>query len=91
MVLRVSIPLFVGSYLQSCGGLPANENGAKSPSNDKVIYYCSMQSKINVIIILFAEIVFVKVPTFLLLYSLKLWAYKVYVFILKDTQPLILK
>lgn len=79
MVLRISIPFFVGSYLQSCGGLPANENGAKSPSIDKVIYYCSMQSKINVIIIiLFAEIVFIKVPTFLLLYSLKLWAYKVY-------------
>jgi len=45
--------------------------GQKNPSNDKVIYYCSMQSKINVII-LFAEIVFVKVPTFLLSDSLKL-------------------
>lgn len=46
MVLHISIPLFAGSYLQSHGGLPADENVGKNPLNDKVMLKsCYMQSK----------------------------------------------
>ena len=46
MVLHISIPLFAGSYLQSYGGLPADENVGKNSLNDKVMLKsCSMQSK----------------------------------------------